>query len=144
MFLLRSCSSKMHHEFQQNSFQTAFFLSKDSAKERCVMPTEASVLISSIGGGKGRHSHVEGDWDYYNKYRPWVYQTVHMTTLKPWKENVQPSDPFICKLLHEFKESIEGIEDYYHLIPPINNDCLRNCPIIVNEPEGEYQYHNTS
>merc|ERR1712194_888139 len=62
--------------YGDQDFQTAFFLTdKETAKRRCIMPSEASILSSSIG---------EEWWDYYDKYRPWLYQTVHFTTLKPW------------------------------------------------------------
>ena len=82
------------------------------------MPTEAAVLISSLG---------INEWTYYNQFRPWVYQTIHFTTLKPWKGGAQSSNTFVCTLLREFKESIDGIEHYYDLIPPITNDYLVNC-----------------
>ena len=84
------------------------------------MPPEASVLISSLGG--------RDDTSYYEHYKDWVFQSVHFTTLKPWRIDSKSSNPIICSLLREFGESINGIEHYYHLIPPIMNDFLMNCP----------------
>ena len=130
--LLRySCTHNTLHLLHYHcSFQTAFFLTKEAAKQRCVMPTENAVLISSL---------TVGWWDYYNKFRPWLYQTVHFTTLKPWKIGSQSNDPFICSLLREWEESVEGMKDYYHLIPPLTNDYLVNC-ITITRPPGKYWY----
>ncbi len=108
------------------SFLTAFFLTKEATKQRCVMPTENAVLISSL---------TVSWFDYYNKFRPWLYQTVHFTTLKPWRFGSRSNNPFICSLLREWKDSIEGMEDYYHLIPPLTNEYLLNCTNITRPSE---------
>lgn len=85
------------------------------------MPPEASVLISTVGGRPD-------DMSYYEHYQDWVFQSVHFTTLKPWRTDSKSSNPIICGLLREFGESINGIEHYHHLIPPITNDFLIDCP----------------
>ena len=119
--------------YSDQDFITAFFLNgnnKQAAKQRCVMPSEAAVLTSSLRESKA--------FDYYNKYRPWVYQTVHFTVKKPWrsshfftkKENstrVKQTHPFICSLLREWNESVRGIEEYYDIIPPLENDYMASC-----------------
>ena len=107
--------------YGDQDFISAFFLNNSTtATKRCIMPTESAVLVSSLDGNQW--------FDYYNKYRPWVYQTVHFTTLKPWRDGVQSRNPFLCLLLREWKESIAGIEEYYDLIPPLKNYYLAKCP----------------
>ena len=105
--------------FGQQAATTAFFLSNETnARKRCVLPTEAAVLSSSLTGNK------DPSFDYYSKYRPWIYQTVHFTTSKPWKPETHPKHTFLCSLLKEWKDSISGIEKTYH---SPTNDFLKNC-----------------
>ena len=84
------------------------------------MPTEAAVLSSSLAGG--------GNFEYFNKFRPWIYQTVHFTVHKPWRYNHKVSHPFLCTLFREWNESMHGIEEYYDIIEPLENKYLENCP----------------
>lgn len=115
-------------------FITAFFLtesSKKSDQKRCIMPPESSVPTSSLGEG--------GSFEYYNRFRPWMYQTVHFTSEKPWRLNhfqyankqnrtvPKPITPFLCKILREWKESVHGIEEYYDRIPPLEFDYFAQC-----------------
>lgn len=105
--------------FGQQAATTAFFLSNETnARKRCVLPTEAAVLSSSLTTVK------EPSFDYYSKYRPWIYQTVHFTSQKPWKPETHPKHTFLCSLLLEWKDSISGIEKTYHYP---TNDFLKNC-----------------
>lgn len=103
------------------AFLTAFFVNNTKqGRERCVMPTEAAVLSSTL-------EHEGGQFDYYSKFRPWIYQTVHFTVHKPWRNKMETNNPTICKLLREWNESMTGIEDYYNTIPPLQNDYLKSC-----------------
>ena len=105
--------------YSDQDFITAFFLnSTDQARKRCIMPTEAAVLSSSLTG--------PDFFEYYNRYRPWVYQTVHFTTAKPWRKGTKTNHPFLCGMFMEWKASIEGIEK--ENIKPIENNYLENCP----------------
>mmetsp|Transcript_21775 Transcript_21775/g.35647 ORF Transcript_21775/g.35647 Transcript_21775/m.35647 type:complete len:352 (-) Transcript_21775:129-1184(-) len=112
-------------------FITSFFLNDTKrAKKRCIMPSESAVLTSSL---------IESDtFDYYNKYRPQVYQTVHFTVKKPWQKSYfeakrgnvtvyKPVPEIICKMLWEWNESARGIEEYYDDIPPLEYDYLARC-----------------
>jgi len=111
--------------YSDQDFISAFFSHNvEQSKQRCVMPTEAAVLSGSL-----RNIVF---FKYYNEYRPWVYQTVHFTHGKPWREGVQADDPFLCTLFQEWNESMRGIEKYYgddkdNAIEPIQNDYLAKC-----------------
>ncbi|KAL7541498.1 hypothetical protein ACHAXR_010975 [Thalassiosira sp. AJA248-18] len=107
-------------------FVTAFFLGVQknaNNRKRCVMPTEAAVLSSSL---------KLAEFSYVNNFHPWVYDTVHFTVDKPWKIGTHPSHPFVCSLLREWNETMRGVEKYYALIPPIKNDYLQNCGVKNN------------
>ena len=109
--------------YSDQDFTTAFFINTTKqGKQRCVMPTEAAALISSIGDSTG--------FDYYNNYHQQIYQTVHFTTLKPWRDGHQSSHPFVCALLCEWNASMHGIEEYYNsTIPPMQNNPLEKCGV---------------
>lgn len=111
--------------FGDQDFLTSFFLN-DTGKQRCVMPTEAAITTSSL-----RDSKAVG---YYSSSYPWLYQTVHFGVKKPWRKShfkrgnrTISTPPFICSLLREWNESVVGIEEYYNVIPPLENDYLASC-----------------
>ena len=82
------------------------------------MPTEAAVLSSWL-----RKPAIS----YFNNFHPWIYETIHFTVDKPWRRNNHPDHPFVCKMLFEWNETMKGVEKYYDILPPIENDYLRNC-----------------
>eukprot|EP00984_Skeletonema_dohrnii_P013681 scaffold5685_cov109-Skeletonema_dohrnii-CCMP3373.AAC.1 len=101
-------SDPMTSGYGQQAFVTTFFLggvqknATDDRRKRCVMPTESA-------------------------FQPWIYETVHFTVDKPWRRNTHPDHPFVCSMLREWNESMQGVEKYYDLVPPIENDYLQNC-----------------
>ena len=120
-------STKTYHKdpimssYHDQGFITAFFtkVRKNATNEkRCVMPTESAVLSSSLTNP----IHA-----YYSTFHPWIYETIHFTTDKPWRGNTAPDHWFVCKMLREWNETMLGIEKYYHLVEPLKNDYLRNC-----------------
>jgi len=38
-----------------------------------------------------------------------------------------PDHPFVCSMLREWNETMQGVEKYYDLIPPLEHDYLQNC-----------------
>ena len=114
-------SDPMTGGYSDQEFVTAFFLGVQknaNNRKRCVMPTEAAVLSSSL---------KRATFSYVNNFHPWVYETVHFTVDKPWRIGTHPSHPFVCSLLREWNETMRGVEKYYDRIPPIGNDYLQNC-----------------
>ena len=116
-------SDPMTSGYSDQEFITTFFLgvqknATDDRRKRCVMPTESAVLSSSL--------RIPG-FSYFNKFQPWIYETVHFTVDKPWRGGTHPDHPFVCSMLREWNESMQGVEKYYDLVPPIKNDYLRNC-----------------
>mmetsp|Transcript_28625 Transcript_28625/g.43010 ORF Transcript_28625/g.43010 Transcript_28625/m.43010 type:complete len:364 (-) Transcript_28625:864-1955(-) len=115
-------SDPMTSGYSDQDFVTTFFLgvqkNATDDRKRCVMPTESAVLSSSL------RIPV---FSYFNKFQPWIYETVHFTVDKPWRGGTHPDHPFVCSMLREWNESMKGVEKYYDLIPPIENDYLRNC-----------------
>lgn len=114
-------SDPMTGGYGQQAFVTAFFLGVQknaNNRKRCVMPTEAAVLSSSL-----KHEQ----FSYFNDFHPWIYETVHFTVHKPWRDDTSPDHPFVCRMLREWNETMHGVEKYYGLIPPLKNDYLQNC-----------------
>eukprot|EP00985_Skeletonema_marinoi_P025193 scaffold18261_cov141-Skeletonema_marinoi.AAC.4 len=108
--------------YGDQDFVTTFFLgvqkNATDDRKRCVMPTESAVLSSSL------RIPV---FSYFNKFQPWIYETIHFTVDKPWRGGNHPDHPFVCSMLREWNESMQGVEKYYDLVPPIENDYLQNC-----------------
>lgn len=104
--------------YSDQDFITAFFVNQtNAAKSRCVFPAEASILSSVLPDDR---------WDYLNKHRPFIYQTVHFTTAKPWR-GFQSKDPMVCSMLREWYDSVDGIDKYYEIIPPMENTYDNHC-----------------
>jgi len=110
--------------YGQQGFLSAFFTQESlGASERMkTMPTEASVLISSIATKQLR---------YFTEFRQHIFETVHFTTAKPWKKDTDPThDRIECGFRREYSDSFEGIENYGFY--PIRTKFLRDCT-------GEYK-----
>lgn len=106
-------------------FITAFFLNRTlDWKRRCVFPAEASILTSTF---------LDFDrWNYYNQFRPFLYQTVHFTRYKPWRKIFDVENKMICSMLDEWYDSMKGIEEYYNLIPRLNDNA--HCEPVISGP----------
>jgi hypothetical protein len=107
--------------YSDQEFITAFFLGiqkNANNRNRCVMPTEAAVLSSSL---------EREPFSYFNDFHPWMYETIHFTVHKPWRGYTMPDHPFVCSMLREWNETMQGVEKYYDLIPPLEHDYLQNC-----------------
>eukprot|EP00804_Cyclotella_cryptica_P013151 CCRYP_006964-RA/>CCRYP_006964-RA protein AED:0.27 eAED:-0.46 QI:0/-1/0/1/-1/0/1/0/210 len=113
--------------YSDQDFITAFFINHtvQESKKRCVMPSEASILSSVLNDGR---------WDYYNKRRPFIYQTVHFTVHKPWRAQTVTNHNFTCLMLREWFASVQGIKKYYDLIPPLTNNATSVCPDVPLQP----------
>lgn len=123
----------LHNSYGQQGVITSFFLRKNDPMLRCVMPTEAAVLSSSLDNGGGL-------FGYYSKYHPYVYQTVHFTVHKPWRDSTKTQNSFICLLLLEWAESVGGIEKYDDKIEPLKYDYGPLCANMKNHtPEVQQQ-----
>jgi hypothetical protein len=114
-------SDPMTGGYSDQEFITAFFLGiqkNANNRNRCVMPTEAAVLSSSL---------EREPFSYFNDFHPWMYETIHFTVHKPWRGYTMPDHPFVCSMLREWNETMQGVEKYYDLIPPLEHDYLQNC-----------------
>jgi len=109
--------------FGQQAFLYAFFtnITDKNAPHRCVLPTEAAALSTSIVGSPL--------FQYYNRFRKHIFETVHLTAHKPWQSKARIHHPFMCELLREWKESVANITEYG--IGEIQNNYLRDCPSIT-------------
>ena len=110
--------------YSDQDFLTAFFMghSVEESRERCTMPEEFSMLSSTFGRDQR--------WDYYTKNRPFIYQTIHFTVDKPWRAATSNNHEFVCSMLRDWFDSVEGIEKYYDLIPPLVHNATSVCPTI--------------
>ncbi len=120
-------SDPMTNGYGHQAFLTAFFTAAQKNAtgvkkhhRRCVMPTEAAILSSLL-----RKPEIS----YFNNFHPWIFETIHFTIDKPWRRDTRPDHPFVCSMLREWNESMKGVEKYYDLVPPIQNDYLQNCPL---------------
>lgn len=104
----------------QQGFLSAFFTHKSrgnatSAWRMKTMPTEASVLSSSLGRPQFR---------YFAEYRRHIFETVHFTTCKPHRAKCKIDDPVLCSMVQEWVDSMKGVEEY---MEPLEHDPLGNC-----------------
>jgi len=109
--------------YGQQDFLYSFFtnITHRNAPHRCVLPTEAAALSSSIQNSP--------HFQYYNRFRKDIFETVHFTTHKPWLGRTSSNHPFLCELLREWKESVANITEYG--IDEIQNNYLRECASIL-------------
>jgi len=116
----------LHGGYSDQDYITAFFLNKTmqpDSKRRCVMPVEASILSSYFPDAR---------FDYVNKMKPYIYETVHFTTSKPWRRQTTHKNQVVCSFLNEWFESIQGMEKYYSTIRPMATNMTTVCPCFVS------------
>mmetsp|Transcript_3717 Transcript_3717/g.10240 ORF Transcript_3717/g.10240 Transcript_3717/m.10240 type:complete len:384 (+) Transcript_3717:30-1181(+) len=103
-------------QYSDQDFLSAYFTrNQPMGQHRCILPTESAVLSSSIP--------IKG-FQYYVTHRSHLFETVHFTTDKPWRGRTAPTHWFLCQVMREFNQSMEGMTG----LPPIANDYLRACP----------------
>jgi len=109
--------------YSDQDFLYAFFtnITDINAPHRCVLPTEAAALSSSIARSP--------KFQYFIRFRKHIFETVHFTVDKPWLKSTCPSHPFLCELLREWKASVANIMEYG--IDEIQHNYLRECPSIM-------------
>lgn len=100
---------------QQGFYSSYFTTSIDSAMRMKTMNTEDSVLISSL---------QKEEMHYFWYRRNHIFQTVHLTTTKPWKKETHPKGPISCQVLKEFESTTVGMERYNLTIDHL---YLQNC-----------------
>lgn len=99
-------------------YLSSFFLSNVTSHTMHTMNIGSSILSSSLD------EHPENAYLY--KYRPHVFQTVHFTNVKPWKQGVKPpTNPVTCGMLREWKESVQDAP--IDKLPKLPN-FLKHCP----------------
>jgi hypothetical protein len=87
------------------------------------MPTESSLLTSRLKFEQ---------FEYWNKFRRHIYETIHFTVHKPWK--TRTDHPVVCDFLREWNDSMEGIERFNISLYKEN---LGNCPPRSTLPKPE-------
>jgi len=98
-------------------FLSAFYTHEEYSKaygRMKTMPTESSAVISRM---------QRPEYTYWIKFRKYIFETIHLTTAKPWKSQ-GPKDELTCSVLREWKASVEGIEAYTKLEPTPVMDIL--------------------
>lgn len=104
--------------YHDQGFLSAFFTLSDAARGRLRMktlPTEASVLSSSL---------QQPQFRYFFERRRHIFETIHLSTAKPWRKSTNPNHPLVCDMLQEWKASVAGMETFG---VAVKNDYLRNC-----------------
>jgi len=95
--------------------------------------TDDKIFTMSYG-----HSILSSDLDerpeneYYWRQRPEVFQTIHFTKHKPWK-NKSSSNVVTCAMLREWAESVANAPK--DRLPKLG-DFLRKCPPVYGDVEG--------
>lgn len=100
---------------EQGFLSSYFTRSTDPALRMKTMPTEDAICISSL---------LLKNMQYFWYRRNHIFNTVHMTTEKPWNKGVAPDNPVQCEVLREWQKSVDGIERYNLTI---TNQYLKNC-----------------
>ena len=83
--------------YSDQDYIAAFFLNKTmqpGSKRRCVMPIEAAILSSSLPDKR---------FDYFNKMKPYIYETVHFTTSKPWRGSTQHGHQIVLRVFRGYR-----------------------------------------
>lgn len=102
----------------QQGFLSAVYLSNVTNESIYTMSYGHSVLTSDLEDRPGN--------EYYWKYRPHVFQTVHFTRHKPWKPNIASSSPVVCGMMREWAASVKDAPK--DRLPKFTNDFMRKCP----------------
>ena len=99
-------------------FLSAIYLSNVTNESIYTMSYGHSVLTSDLEDSPGN--------EYYWKYRPHVFQTVHFTRHKPWKPEIASSSPVVCAMMREWAASVKDAPR--DRLPELTNDFMRKCP----------------
>jgi hypothetical protein len=97
-------------------FLSAFYLSNVTNESIYTLSYGHSVLTSDLED----RQHNQ----YYWRYRPHVFETVHFTRHKPWK-TILSTNPVVCGMMREWAVSVEGAPK--DRLPEIK-DFMRKCP----------------
>jgi hypothetical protein len=108
--------------YSDQDFVTNFFVRNASNKtkskryHRCILPPEAAPLSVEL-----EYNYF---FQYYNRFHPDTYETVHFATNKPWRDvGRMASSPFMCALMKEWNQSMNGIDQYYSRgLPPLDRN----------------------
>lgn len=106
----------------QQGYLSSFFLSNVTSHSIFTMNYGHSILSSDLED----RPHNE----YYWKYRPHVFESVHFTRHKPWKPTIFSKSPITCSLLQEWAESVKDAPR--DKLPKLPN-AMKNCPSEYNE-----------
>lgn len=105
-------------------FISAFFTREELPQplHMKTLPIQASILNKQLLSNP-----------YWIHHRMHIFETVHLTTMKPWHPDVAPSRPIPCQMMREWKESVQGIERDYPRLKPLPMETLKNCPEVEEE-----------
>jgi len=102
--------------YHDQGFLSSFYTtSTDPTMRMKTIPSENAILISSL---------QQQQYHYFWYRRNHIFQTIHLTTEKPWRPKTKPSNDIICQVLREFEKSLIGM-DRYNI--SIENQYLENC-----------------
>jgi hypothetical protein len=106
--------------FGQQGFLSSFFTHEglNATMRMKTMPTQASVLSSSF---------TKPQFQYFAHYRLHIFETIHLTTAKPWRSRTRSSDRYLCAMLREWQVSMRGFEKY-NATKILHHDYLQDCP----------------
>lgn len=107
------------------NFLSAFFTHSDTHAHFATLPSYASVISSKLKQNRYR---------YWVQHRRELLETVHFTSVKPWKK-FATNERVLCDFLREWQQSVEGMDRYYPRLSPIPSDYLRNCPKDADVPQ---------
>ena len=134
----------MNSEYGDQGFISAYFTNPNNPYKICTLPTQYATLSSSIGNVENTRmqyfvehrlvssyaaaAHKENENDD-NIRDTTFFETIHLTTIKPWREKTLPRDLVSCIFMYEWMESIKGIKKYKHVYHSMKNkNPTKRCP----------------
>ena len=126
----------MNSEYGDQGFLSAYFTHPTNPYKICTLPTQYATLSSSIGNVENsrmqyfvEHRLVSSNAPSVDDHDTTFFETIHLTTIKPWREKTLPRDLVSCIFMYEWMESIKGIKKYKHVYHSMKNkNPTKRCP----------------
>ena len=123
----RSQGDTFNSGYHDQGYFSSIFTAPDTppSLRMKTMPAQSSLLSSRV---------VRKEYEYWGYFRRHIYETVHFTVHKPYRQNTRTTNLILCDFLSEWKGSMEGIEQFNQ---SLSENYLLDCPPPVSLPKTE-------